>query len=168
VQRHLINRHFDKIPGRNCLQSPLPASFCKSQPPSVVFLLKSTPHRNCRHSVAHWATMNSEVDSLCGELTLAKISWLAVHCVVNPLAPAGLVFDHFPKSCGRPEYHMRSIKRLKRRRAGSSETPDANPLNKTPKPRYRSSPTLPYRGTSLIRNSPPPQDHHRTLGIVLL
>ena len=25
-----------------------------------------------------------------------------------------------------------------------------------------------YRGTSLIRNSPPLQDHHRTLGIVLL
>ena len=24
------------------------------------------------------------------------------------------------------------------------------------------------RGTSLIRNSPPPQDHHRILGIVLL
>ena len=22
-----------------------------------------------------------------------------------------------------------------------------------------------YRGTSLIRNSPPPQDHHRTLGV---
>jgi len=26
----------------------------------------------------------------------------------------------------------------------------------------------PYRGTSLIRNSPPPQDHHRGLGIVLM
>ena len=25
-----------------------------------------------------------------------------------------------------------------------------------------------YRGISLIRNSPPPEDHHRTLGIVLL
>ena len=25
-----------------------------------------------------------------------------------------------------------------------------------------------YRGTSLIRNSPPPQDDHRALGIVLL
>ena len=25
-----------------------------------------------------------------------------------------------------------------------------------------------YRGTSLIRNSPPPPDHHRALGIVLL
>ena len=25
-----------------------------------------------------------------------------------------------------------------------------------------------YRGTSLIRNSTPPQDHHRALGIVLL
>ena len=25
-----------------------------------------------------------------------------------------------------------------------------------------------YRGTSLMRNSPPPQDHPRTLGIVLL
>ena len=25
-----------------------------------------------------------------------------------------------------------------------------------------------YRGTLLIRNSPPPKDHHRTLGIVLL
>ena len=25
-----------------------------------------------------------------------------------------------------------------------------------------------YRGTSLIRNSPPPKDHPRTLGIVLL
>ena len=25
-----------------------------------------------------------------------------------------------------------------------------------------------YRGTSLIRKSPPPLDHHRTLGIVLL
>jgi len=25
-----------------------------------------------------------------------------------------------------------------------------------------------YRGTSLIRNSAPPQDHHRALGIVLL
>ena len=25
-----------------------------------------------------------------------------------------------------------------------------------------------YRGTSLIRNSPPPKDHHRTLGAVLL
>ena len=26
----------------------------------------------------------------------------------------------------------------------------------------------PYRGTSLIRNSPPPQDFYRALGIVLL
>ena len=25
-----------------------------------------------------------------------------------------------------------------------------------------------YRGTSLIRNNPPPYDHHRTLGIGLL
>ena len=25
-----------------------------------------------------------------------------------------------------------------------------------------------YRGSSLIRNSPPPQGHHRALGIVLL
>ena len=25
-----------------------------------------------------------------------------------------------------------------------------------------------YRGTSLIRNRPPPKDHHRNLGIVLL
>jgi len=25
-----------------------------------------------------------------------------------------------------------------------------------------------YRGTSLIRNSPPPWDHHRALGIALL
>jgi len=25
-----------------------------------------------------------------------------------------------------------------------------------------------YRGTSLIRNSPPAKDHHRALGIVLL
>ena len=25
-----------------------------------------------------------------------------------------------------------------------------------------------YRGTSLIRNSPPPEGHHRALGIVLL
>ena len=28
--------------------------------------------------------------------------------------------------------------------------------------------TANYRGTSLIRNSPSPQDHHRNLGIVLL
>ena len=26
----------------------------------------------------------------------------------------------------------------------------------------------PYRGASLIRNSPPPEDHHRTLSVVLL
>ena len=25
-----------------------------------------------------------------------------------------------------------------------------------------------YRGTSLIRNSPPPEGHHRALGVVLL
>jgi len=29
-------------------------------------------------------------------------------------AVLGLVFDHFPKSCGPSEYHLRSIKRLKR------------------------------------------------------
>jgi hypothetical protein len=28
--------------------------------------------------------------------------------------------------------------------------------------------SIPYRGTSLIRNSLPPLDHHGTLGIVLL
>ena len=27
---------------------------------------------------------------------------------------------------------------------------------------------LPYRGTSLIRNTPPPQGHRRALGIFLL
>ena len=26
----------------------------------------------------------------------------------------------------------------------------------------------PYRGTSLIRNRPPPSDHHMTIGVVLL
>ena len=29
-------------------------------------------------------------------------------------------------------------------------------------------PVLQYRGPSLIRNTPPPEDHHRALGIVLL
>ena len=29
-------------------------------------------------------------------------------------------------------------------------------------------PSSNYRGTSLIRGSPPPSDHHRVLGIVLL
>ena len=28
--------------------------------------------------------------------------------------------------------------------------------------------TAPYRGTSLIRNQPPPSEHHRSLGICLL
>ena len=35
------------------------------------------------------------------------------------------------------------------------------PYPRNPKP-------CPYRGTSLIRNNPPPSDHHRALGLVLL
>ena len=33
---------------------------------------------------------------------------------------------------------------------------------------YEMALNVSYRGTSLIRNSPPPQDHHKALGIVLL
>jgi hypothetical protein len=36
------------------------------------------------------------------------------------------------------------------------------------KPRCPHLPKRAYRGTSLIRNSPPPQGHHRALNIVLL
>ena len=32
--------------------------------------------------------------------------------------------------------------------------------------RRKCSPITPYRGTSLIRNCPPPQGHNRALGIV--
>ena len=39
--------------------------------------------------------------------------------------------------------------------------PDPSPLTPSPKPQTR------YRGTSLIRKRPLPQDHHRTLGIGL-
>jgi len=42
-----------------------------------------------------------------------------------------LVVDHFPKSCGPPEYHLRSIKRLQRRRGSKAEsvTPIANTVD---------------------------------------
>ena len=33
---------------------------------------------------------------------------------------------------------------------------------------YKAYLRLSYRGASLIRNSPPPQGHHRALGVVLL
>ena len=45
----------------------------------------------------------------------------------------------------------------------SASLKDANAI----KLRLQANPT-PYRGTSLIRISPPPLDHHMTLGIVLL
>ena len=48
---------------------------CRSQSTgSQDFLPRSTPHRNCpsRRSVANWATINSKVDSFCGDFTLAE------------------------------------------------------------------------------------------------
>ena len=42
------------------------------------------------------------------------------------------------------------------------------PSNRAPARTTGECPKTVYRGTSLIKTSPPPQDHQRTLGVVLL